>query len=56
MRQPEKTCAGCRWLYDWFWICCNGDSEDRGDTPTRRCELYEPLEDGEDGIDPFRTV
>ena len=44
----ELSCDGCRWYYEWFGICCNGNSEYRADTPTHRCELYEKEEETDD--------
>ena len=23
---PAKTCETCGWLYEWFMVCCNGES------------------------------
>ena len=34
-------CRGCKWYHEWFGVCCNGDSEQRGDVTRDRCELYE---------------
>lgn len=48
------SCTGCQWYHEWFGVCCNGDSEWRGDV-SERCELYvagDPLpgvRDGQEG-------
>lgn len=34
---------GCQWYHEWFGVCCNGDSKQRGDI-SERCELYEAEE------------
>lgn len=36
----ERSCKGCRWYHEWFGVCCNGDSEQRGDV-SERCHLYD---------------
>lgn len=36
----ERSCKGCRWYHEWFGVCCNGDSEQRGDV-SERCDLYD---------------
>lgn len=36
----ERSCHGCRWYHEWFGVCCNGDSEQRGDV-SERCDLYD---------------
>ena len=44
-RHDPEPCDGCQWYHEWFGVCCNGDSEQRGDV-SWRCELYvagEPL-------------
>lgn len=40
MRNETASCKGCIWYHEWFGVCCNGYSEQRGDV-SRRCELYE---------------
>ncbi len=35
-----RSCAGCIWYHEWFGVCCNGDSEQRGDV-SERCRLYD---------------
>lgn len=47
---PEP-CIGCQWYHEWFGVCCNGESEYRGDV-SFRCRLYvegEPLPGEADG-------
>lgn len=49
---PEP-CTGCQWYHEWFGVCCNGESEQRGDV-SHRCRLYvegEPLPGVADGIE-----
>ena len=45
----ERTCKNCRWYYDWFGVCFNGDSEWCADCPhfayEKACELWEEVED-----------
>ena len=44
-QHDPEPCGGCQWYHEWFGVCCNGESEYRGDT-SRRCGLYvagEPL-------------
>lgn len=36
----DRSCEGCIWYHDWFGVCCNGDSEQRGDV-SERCDLYD---------------
>ena len=56
--KPEpRSCHGCRWYTEFEGVCCNGDSEQRGDVSTR-CELYiagEPLPGVRDE-DTFKEV
>lgn len=41
----NKQCANCRWYASYEGVCCNGDSEWRGDFPpepeTEFCEFWE---------------
>lgn len=40
MNQDTNTsCHGCQWYNEWFGICCNGDSEYRGDI-SYKCKPY----------------
>lgn len=50
MEKAESCCKTCKWYYDWFGVCFNGDSEWRGDTPLypdeRACKCWEKKTDG----------
>lgn len=50
MEKAERCCKTCKWYYDWFDVCFNGDSEWRGDTPLyadeRACKCWEKKTDG----------
>lgn len=50
----EDSCEGCRYYHSWFGVCCNGESEQRGDV-SHRCRLYDSEgkdeEDGNGGSD-----
>ena len=36
----DLSCIGCKWYHEWFGVCCNGESEYRGDV-SERCGLYD---------------
>ena len=55
--QPQKDleaanhkCKTCKWYYEWFGVCTNGDSEYCADCPPhpeRGCKEWEGKEDEE---------
>jgi hypothetical protein len=38
-RWDPEPCTGCQWYHEWFGVCCNGESNQRGDV-SWRCERY----------------
>lgn len=47
LEAQDRSCEGCRWYHDWFGVCCNGESEQRGDV-SERCPLYDGGDRDED--------
>lgn len=37
-----KTCSTCKWYYEWFGSCCNGNSPFRADirNPDETCDYW----------------
>ena len=44
MVKESKNCEGCKYHDSWTWVCCNGESENRGDYTNDGCEKYEKVE------------
>ncbi len=49
----EKNCYICKWYYDWFGVCFNGDSEYCADCPPypeRGCGCFKRKTEEKDEI------
>lgn len=47
---PKKNCKTCKWYYEWFGVCTNGDNEYCADCPPcpeKGCKEWEAKENEE---------
>ena len=50
LEAAKQKCKTCKWYYEWFGVCTNGDSEYCADCPPypeRGCKEWEEKENGE---------